>query len=303
VTGVAEFGMLQAPLQPAYDRRSGAAEVMANMRFSTAVDYQLARSAGKDIVLFVDDPQVRFDHTLTRSAQLWYYLGYDGALVVYSGPDSPPKAAFVRRLKAFALGSGHLRNLLLLLAEESDARNVHIIGCGKGSLIVYQALKELSLMAGRRPEKGGLPAFKLGQVIIIGDQVDLELFDVFNRDRLVETVERVSFYLPLTGRPADKGGGTRGTEKPLVMAERMLEQVETGRISLIAEPPVEWTGTANGDGFFGSNPWLSSDVLICLKLGLGPGERGLVRDSFTAPWIFPIDYIERVQKAASEYYR
>ena len=43
----------------------------------------------------------------------------------------------------------------------------------------------------------------------------------------------------------------------------------------------------NGHRYFRKSPWVSSDVLMMLRFGLGPEARGLVRSADSAMWRFP----------------
>ena len=51
-------------------------------------------------------------------------------------------------------------------------------------------------------------------------------------------------------------------------------------------------------GYWFGNAWVSSDVLAQLRFGLGPAERGLVREEpGDGIWRFPDDYPDRVDAA------
>ncbi|MEJ2604769.1 MAG: hypothetical protein P8172_16060, partial [Gammaproteobacteria bacterium] len=52
----------------------------------------------------------------------------------------------------------------------------------------------------------------------------------------------------------------------------------------------------NGHGYFRKSPWVSSDVLMTLRYGLAPGERGLVRREDSPIWRFPPDYLSRLER-------
>jgi hypothetical protein len=49
--------------------------------------------------------------------------------------------------------------------------------------------------------------------------------------------------------------------------------------------------TDNGHAYFRKSRWVSSDIFATLLYDPGPGQRGLVRNSDSAIWSFPPDYI------------
>ena len=48
------------------------------------------------------------------------------------------------------------------------------------------------------------------------------------------------------------------------------------------------------------SPWASSDLLMTLRYGLGPAERGLVPSDDGILWTFPPDYVDRLRAAIVE---
>jgi esterase/lipase superfamily enzyme len=54
------------------------------------------------------------------------------------------------------------------------------------------------------------------------------------------------------------------------------------------------TSSFLGHSYFHQNPWVSSDVMLFLRLDATPEERGLVRDADTGFLIFPDDYEEQL---------
>ena len=44
------------------------------------------------------------------------------------------------------------------------------------------------------------------------------------------------------------------------------------------------------------SPWTSSDILVTLRFGLKPEERGLVQTGDLPIWMFPEDYTQRLRK-------
>jgi hypothetical protein len=69
------------------------------------------------------------------------------------------------------------------------------------------------------------------------------------------------------------------------------------RITYINVSDAEGANTGNGHGYFRSSPWVSSDLLMTLRYGLGPLERGLIEQEDLPVYTFPPDYIARLWSA------
>jgi hypothetical protein len=65
---------------------------------------------------------------------------------------------------------------------------------------------------------------------------------------------------------------------------------------LVDVTDAERADARNGHSYFRDSPWVSSDILATLVTGLGPAERGLVREQPGLPiWSYPPDFIERLR--------
>ena len=71
------------------------------------------------------------------------------------------------------------------------------------------------------------------------------------------------------------------------------------KFSVIDVTDAAGSTTDNGHRYFRKSPWVSSDLLMMLRYGLGPEERGLVRSGDSVMWQFPTDYIERLSAAVA----
>ena len=53
-----------------------------------------------------------------------------------------------------------------------------------------------------------------------------------------------------------------------------------------------------GHHYWYRHPWVSSDVIMRVRTGLAPAERGLVAEENARFWLLPADYPDRVRAAA-----
>ena len=57
----------------------------------------------------------------------------------------------------------------------------------------------------------------------------------------------------------------------------------------------EEAATGNGHGYFIKSPWVSTDILLNLKHGSNPSQRGLSRSEDGIVWEFPDNYPEKIK--------
>ena len=115
--------------------------------------------------------------------------------------------------------------------------------------------------------------------------------------------EHLSFYVS----PADKAlhlsskvfDHTRmGQVLPGMLDPRMKAFVAASpRLSLIDVEGAANFDAGNGHAYFRQSPWVSSDVLLSLRYGLRPAQRGLEQRDESPIWRFPKDYVARSDAA------
>ncbi len=69
-----------------------------------------------------------------------------------------------------------------------------------------------------------------------------------------------------------------------------------------AAEAVRQHGSFVGHSYFHANPWVSSDLLVLLKTGAPPEERGLYREPDGGLWLFPKDYLTIAPERARQLY-
>ena len=72
--------------------------------------------------------------------------------------------------------------------------------------------------------------------------------------------------------------------------------LDTDELALIDVTDAESAGTCSGHSYFRDSPWVSSDILVTLKYGLTPAERGLIHEDPNVPiWSYPPDFVDRLR--------
>ena len=279
----------------------------ATQKFADAIDAQLVRSKRKHVYIYVHGYKVVYENPVLVSAELWHFLGYDGAFIAYAWPSTPSKFAYI---KDSDTSSGFARNFRLLLesiANNTDVEQIHILGYSNGTRLVTRAMEQLALIHKGKTQQEIYDELRIQNVILVGSDLDRGVFASYVADGLLNVSKHLTVYMSkhdkalgfsrkLTRRErlgqlwGDKGG------EMLPSTRRAISEIRD-QISFINVSDAEGAGTGNGHGYFRSSPWASSDVLMTLTYNLSPEERGLAEQEDLPIYTFPPDYITRLWSA------
>jgi esterase/lipase superfamily enzyme len=302
VGAVEEIGVLAESASPFTDPAllPGDSERSAEA-FAEEVNRKLARSGRRHIVIYVHGYKVPFEDPLLVATELWHFMGYDGVFIPYSWPSTPSLLAYFADIETTSLSAHYLRVFISLLRERTDAERIHVLGYSAGTRVVIDAL---SLLAVEGPRPGN--EARIGEVILVGSDYDTGLFAAALTNGILGITDRISVYLSGIDRALRFSSFLFGRERLGEILDRdmpghirrMLQKRED--LVLIEVTDAENAGARNGHAYFRASPWVSSDILATLAYGLGPAERGLVREDSSLPiWSYPPDFIGRLTDSLS----
>jgi esterase/lipase superfamily enzyme len=308
VTGAEELGVLAATHAPfaAADFDPSAAE-SGPRDFAAAIDSTLLDGPGRDVYIYVHGYKVVFENAVAVSTELWHYLDYEGAFIAFAWPSIPRRTAYFGDLETAEMAAIVLRRFLTYLSTETHARRIHIVGYSAGTRVVATALAGLALSQPARPSQEECSTHnRIGQVVLIGSDMDRALMGLQFSDGVLDLVDGFTVYVSskdkalnisrrLHGR--DRAGEAFAPGQPPAVAKAWLDAHP--KLSVIDVTDAAESTNENGHRYFRKSPWVSSDILIMLRFGLGPEARGLVRSADSAMWRFPPDYIERLSAAVA----
>ncbi len=310
ISKVDEWGIMESSIPYWYDTSLISEEERppdATARFTDAINSQLAVSEKKHVYIFVHGYKVVYENPVLVSAELWHFLGYNGAFIAYAWPSTPSKFAYIKDSDTSAGFARNLRLLLETIAENTDVEEIHIIGYSNGTRLVLRAMEQLALIHEGESADEILKQLRIHNVILTASDIDREVFGAYVSDGILNVSKHTSIYLS----PNDKALGvsqflTRrerlgqlwssdgGTKHKL--AEKALIDYRD-QVSFINVSDAEGADTGNGHGYFRSSPWASSDILMTMYYGLKPEQRGLVEQDDLPIFTFPSDYISRLWNA------
>ncbi|CAA0106199.1 Uncharacterised protein [BD1-7 clade bacterium] len=278
--------------------------------FIAQVNKTLAQSRVKDIYIFVHGYKAYFDTPVLVGAQLWHYLGYQGAFVAYSWPSTPNSLAYGKDIETANYSGMYLHRFLNVLAKHSEAERIHVIGFSAGGRVVINALKEMALVNGNKGRAQMLEQQRLGEVVLISSDYDSDNFLNGIEYGMLKLMRGLTVY---SSQSDDALGfshfilgrerlGQFGAEGGKDILQEDIDQVPFGdHLYLVNATRAENAGSGNGHSYFRNSPWVSSDLLTLLRYQLAPGNRGLVRrNDGSAIWTFPDNYIEALNTQLSD---
>jgi len=145
---------------------------------------------------------------------------------------------------------------------------------------------------------------RLGNVILVGSDMDRNFFGQTLTDGILDAVDHMSIYMSKSDSALNISKLFYGDHRLGQIWENdnrssQVEQrlIKMKKLSLIDVSEAENSATGNGHWYFRSSPWASSDIFVSMLYGLPPSARGLVRPEGQSIWMFPADYPERVSSA------
>jgi pimeloyl-ACP methyl ester carboxylesterase len=307
ILDVDEWGIMGSSIPSWFDMNIISEDEMppdATSRFGEAINAQLAVSKKKHVYIYVHGYKVVYENPVLVSAELWHFLGYNGAFIAYSWPSTPSKFAYIKDSDTSAGYARNLRLLIEFVAENTDVEEIHIIGYSNGTRLVTRALEQLALIHDGESADEIWEQLHLSNVILVGSDLDRGVFGMYLSDGLLNVSRHMSIYMSqhdkalgfsqfLTRRERlGQLWGAKGGEIHPQARQALINYRD--QLSFINVSDAEGSGTGNGHGYFRSSPWASSDVLMTLYYSMTPEQRGLVEQEDLPVYTFPPDYISRL---------
>jgi esterase/lipase superfamily enzyme len=309
VTSVEEYGILEDTIPRFVNLDDYDEDVHYGDRvFAEAVNAQLARSRHKDVYIYVHGYKVVFENPLLVATELWHFLGYDGVMIGYAWPSTPSKWAYIRDTDTATGFARNFRKFLEYLAENTAAEEIHVVAYSNGTRLAARALEQLALINDGRTREEIHARLRLGNVILLGSDLDRQVFGAYLADGVLDVPRRLSIYAsdkdkPLglsrwlthrdrLGQAIDDNSLTPGVRRVLADNLRYLNMIDVS--------DAEGAATGNGHGYFRASPWVSSDILMMLMYELTPEQRGLVLKTNMPVYEFPPDYLTRLWATVAE---
>ncbi len=268
-------------------------------RFVEAIEQELARTRRWQITIYVHGFATTFSKNLERASEFWHYMSRDGVMVSFDWPSKGSLFSYeVDKANAnFAIRQ--FRELLEFLAANTSAERINIIAHSAGSPIAVEALRQLSLMHYDLDDEEAQRRSKIGRVVLAAPDIDLDTAFSAGVDGAGRVTQGVLIYASRRDKALGFSGGIFGDVRLGNSIGRLTEDEREALISTDAQwidatAAQQHSSTFLGHSYFHDNPWVSSDLMLFVRLGATAEERGLVRDMGTGFLTFPDDYEEQL---------
>lgn len=270
-------------------------------QYAKLINKKLAMSRKKDIFIYVHGYNTIFEDPLLVGTELWHYIGYDGVFIAYAWPATPRGLAYLADMDTARVTSRNLRFFLEYLSEETDVENIHIIGYSMGTRIVSFALEDIALMYKGQSYSKIKKKVKVGNVMLIGSDLEIAIFGGYLLDGILNTTKSLSVYMSENDSAMSASSwlferprvGESWTDRKVPKSLKDYLQ-QNKKLQFIDVSLAEDADIGNGHHYFIESPWVSSDVLLTLGYDLSPKQRGLTLNKKTNMWYFSKDYPKKV---------
>ena len=196
-------------------------------RLAEQINAQLARSERKHVYLYVHGYKVVYENPILVASELWHFLGYNGVFIAYAWPSTPSAFALRQGFRYLAGLCPEFRQLLEFLAEETDVEEIHILGYSNGTRLVARALEQLALKYDDLPDGEAQRQTRIGEVVLIGSDIDRGVFGSYLSDGLLKTNEHLTVYM-------SKYDKALGMSRFLTRRNRLGQMFDDGAMSFAA---------------------------------------------------------------------
>lgn len=262
----------------------------ADNHFARLINQKLAIFRQKDIFIYVHGARDSFENPALVAGELWHHLGYEGVLLNFLWPSTRARFGYFKDVENAQASGSSLRLLIDYLADNTDARKIHLISHSAGGRVVIQALYENALAQAK------LSNTKVGEVLLIASDYSSTLLGIAISQGIANQAEQTTIYV-------SSNDTALGVSKFLFKLERLgqwqegdatskslIQFFDDSNLRVVDVTSADKLRADHGHSYFRSSPWVSSDVVATLRLGLRPDQRGLIRSPESLPWVFPESY-------------
>jgi len=244
----------------------------------------LARSAGREIVLFVHGYNTAFDEAAAAAVDIWHAAGRPGVPLLYSWPSGAGgPLGYLHDRESVDFSVFHFKQTLRLLAAMPEVARIHLVAHSLGTSLSTTALRELQIAeraAGRDPRA----SLKVETLILAAPDIS---YDVVSQRLMAERFGlgfgQITAYL-------NRGDGALALAQRLMRGDRFgrlrpdrltdEERAVLARAGNVHFVVVEGLRGGLGHSYHRTDPRVLSDIAVTIRSGAGPGApaRRLTRE-------------------------
>lgn len=279
----------------------------SHRRFVSEINYELAHHPDKEIMVYVHGTKTGFVPAIAMAGEIEHFAGKDFVGVAFAWPAHQNIISYlvgtdVRRARH---SSEALRDLIKLLAAETDATRINLLCWSAGGRVTSKALDELRRNNPDLDRHQLRERYRLGSVVFAAADVELDRFlerlpsvsDLAQEVIVTVTDDDVALNAARMYMGGEVRIGTQDAEAAELdfIRSHHMENVEIIDVSHGHESR---GFDITGHHYWYRHPWNASDIILLMRTDLGPEMRGLLNVETENLWYFPADYPLRVRDSA-----
>ncbi|MGE5267127.1 MAG: alpha/beta hydrolase [Deltaproteobacteria bacterium] len=273
----------------------------AERRLVDAMNAQIAKTRGRELILYVHGYRVAFDEVSVQLGSFSHYIG-QGATLTFQWPTG---AMFWNYLTDCPRAERYIPDIeqLIALAGRTEARVVNVMAYSCGSPLLASALARLRARDPQLTHEALQRKYRLGNVIFVASDIDLKTFASQHVTPALDLSRQVVVYFSQIDKALGFStllAGASRLGKPdisdLSVDEiRRLDHPGFQAVDVTAVRGAHEMGGMAGHGYWYANEVISSDVTLSLRYPIPPGQRCLEnRPPGSRVWRIPETYVDCV---------
>jgi esterase/lipase superfamily enzyme len=285
-----------------------AAEVENAVAFCQAINRRIAETNNREVNLYVHGFRTNLEAELEILAKLSHFSGRGGAMVCFSWPARQQIVQYAADVDRAKASGPLLADLIELLARETTAEHINLLSYSCGSVVTMEAVAQL---AERLPDPESRKQLRVGNVVLAASDLDLKTFAFTQLKPLISFADDVVMYvndndlaLGFVGMTHHAARVGRPNWKGLGLSDQQVEELARfPRVQVIDAATARGGTGSTGHGYWYTNAWVLTDILVTLRWQLSAEQRGLERKPGGVRWQFPRDYPDRALRAVYDAHR
>jgi esterase/lipase superfamily enzyme len=290
----------------------------AMQAYVNQINEAIAKAHIKDVTVIAHGAFNSFYYAMAEAAQFRFYTGKNAVVIAYSWPGVENNLAYKANVKNAEQSEADFNRLIKILGKHSNAERINVLGYSVGGRLVGGAMAKLADEYAEKDLTDIHKALRLGHMYLTSSDEPIEEFRNYAQKftQMFDLITVTASYTdPILGRAQLTGGGDRLGRPPKPsdtkhaaspeQKQAILDAVKNNKLHLLNLETSEITGYKFVHGSWYLNPWVSSDVIVSMNLGLQPEQRGLAtatKEGAEYPiWIFPPEYVETLRAALEMY--
>lgn len=283
--------------------------------FFDKLNQSIADSLVDELTIYVHGANNGFYRSAAQAAQYRHFTGKNVTVLLFSWPSAENILRYQTDVKQSMESAGDFSRLVKLLAKYSHAKKINIIAYSAGARVVDPAMVILGVEYAKADREIVKKKLRLGELYYSAPDRELNAF-VTGLTQYLELFDNITLTAATNDSVLKYAKWSDGVQRvgspPADPAQVDLDDAQrewvnrvlnSGKLDVIDLGNSDIPGYKFSHSAWYENPWVSTDTIVTLNIGLPPEQRGLKADKTPRGgdvWYFPVDYLEQLKKSLLE---